>query len=90
VSDGDHDALGAPHRPGADWRCRDDGKEWPCPVFRRRMWSLYRNDRNRLATFMRHFRNKAAADLTELTPREVETRFIGWINDPPERRLHSV
>ena len=88
---GETEAMGAPHRPGTDWRCRDDAEEWPCQVFRRRMWSLYRNDRDRLAAFMAHFRDRAAADLVELTAEQAETRFVGWINDPPvRRRLRSV
>ncbi|MGW4465811.1 hypothetical protein [Micromonospora sp. NPDC004704] len=87
----DGDPMGAPHRPGADWRCRDDNEEWPCQVFKRRMWSLYRNDRDRLTTFMRHFRDRAGVDLDDLTPERAETRFLGWIHDPPvRRRLRSV
>ncbi|MGW4465738.1 hypothetical protein [Micromonospora sp. NBC_01796] len=80
------DDLSAPHRPGDDWLCRDDGLEWPCPIFRRRMWILYPNDPHRLAAFMRHFRDKAAPALPELTAKQVEARFIGWIKDPPTRR----
>jgi hypothetical protein len=91
VTDDEGVPFGAPHRPGTDWRCRDDGEEWPCQVFRRRMWSLYRNDRHRLAAFMAHFRDKATADLDDLTAEKAETRFVGWINDPPvRRRLRSV
>ncbi|MGW4462333.1 hypothetical protein [Micromonospora sp. NBC_01796] len=74
--------LGAPHRPGDDWRCRDDGEEWPCPVFRRRMWSLYRNDRDRLVVFMRHFRDRAAPAIG-LTAEQAEARFVGWAHEPP-------
>ena len=84
-------ALGAPHRPGDDWRCKDDHEEWPCQVFRRRMWTLYRNDRDRLTRFMAHFRDKAASALPDLTADQAEARFIGWIHDPPiRRRMRSI
>jgi hypothetical protein len=87
----DDDDLSAPHRPGDNWRCHDDSEEWPCPIFRRRMWVLYPDDPDRLATFMRHFRDKAAPTLPELTAKQIETRFIGWINDRPiRRRLRSI
>ncbi|MGW4464370.1 hypothetical protein [Micromonospora sp. NPDC004704] len=82
----DDGALGAPHRPGDDWRCKDDEEEWPCQVFRRRMWTLYRNDRDRLVRFMAHFRDKAAPVLTDLTGEQTDARFIGWIRDPLVRR----
>ncbi|MFK3983549.1 hypothetical protein ACI2K4_24590 [Micromonospora sp. NPDC050397] len=84
------DDLSAPHRPGDDWRCRDDGREWPCQIFRQRMRLLYPDDPIRLAAFMRHFRDKAAPALPELTARQVEARFIGWINQPPTRHLRAV
>jgi hypothetical protein len=87
----DEDDLTAPHRPDDGWRCRDDGEEWPCAVFRRRMWVLYSEDPGRLAAFMRHFRDKAAPALPELTARQVEVRFIGWIaGSPIQRRLRSL
>jgi hypothetical protein len=87
----DDDDLGAPHRPGDNWCCRDDGEEWPCPVFRRRMWVLYPDDPDRLAAFMRHFRDKAAPALHELTAKQIEARFIGWINELPiRRRLRAI
>lgn len=83
--------LTAPHRPGVDWSCRDDGEAWPCQVFRRRMWVLYRDDRDRLAMFMTHFRDRAGPVLLGLTTEQVEARFIGWIDAPPlRRRLRSI
>ncbi|MFK3983319.1 hypothetical protein ACI2K4_23425 [Micromonospora sp. NPDC050397] len=90
----DHDAveeaMGAPHRPGDDWRCRDDGEQWPCPVFRRRMWTLYRNDRRQLVDVMARFRDRAVPELA-LDHEQAEARFTGWISDPPvRRRLRSV
>ncbi|WP_329102554.1 hypothetical protein OG792_24250 [Micromonospora sp. NBC_01699] len=87
----DDDDLIAPHRPGADWRCRDDDGEWPCPIFRRRMWVLYRDDRDRLPTFMAHFRDRAAPVLVELTTEQLDARFVGWTDAAPiRRRLRSV
>ncbi|WP_326556717.1 hypothetical protein [Micromonospora sp. NBC_01796] len=89
--DDDEDDLRAPHRPGADWRCRDDNGEWPCPVFRRRMWTLYRDDPDRMLAFMAHFRDRAAPVLVELTAEQIEVRFLGWIDEPPiRRRLRAV
>ncbi|MGW4462091.1 hypothetical protein [Micromonospora sp. NPDC004704] len=91
MSDADDDDLVAPHRPGGDWLCRDDGEQWPCPVFRRRMWILYQDDHDRLATFMVHFRDRAALVLVQLTAEQVEARFVGWIDNPPvRRRLRSI
>jgi hypothetical protein len=88
--EGDDD-LTAPHRPGVDWRCRDDGDPWPCAIFRRRMWTLYPDDPDRLTIFMRHFRDRAAPELTDLTTEQVDARFIGWIARPPiRRRLRSI
>ena len=88
--DATDDAMGAPHRPGDDWRCRDDAEEWPCPVFRRRMWTLYRTDRRQLVDVMSRFRDRAATDLG-LSTEQAEARFIGWTTDPPvRRRLRSV
>lgn len=88
---GDDDPTGAPHRPGADWRCRDDGEEWPCQIFKRRMWTWYRLDRSRLAEVMAGFRTKAMVGLPDLTPEEAEARFVGWVEDPPvRRRLRSI
>ncbi|WP_329105273.1 hypothetical protein OG792_32150 [Micromonospora sp. NBC_01699] len=86
------DAAGAPHRPGDDWRCRDDSEEWPCPVFRRRMWSLYRDDRVRLVVFMRHFRDRAAP-LIGLTDEQADARFVDWAHEPPapvRKRLRQI
>ncbi|WP_329101655.1 hypothetical protein OG792_21675 [Micromonospora sp. NBC_01699] len=77
--------MGAPHRPGADWHCRDDSEEWPCQVFKRRMWSLYQGNRPRLTEVMGGFRDKATADLNNLTAEQAETRFTGWVHDPPIR-----
>ena len=54
------------------------------------MWSLYRNDRDRLRTFMAHFRDKAAIDLPDLTAEQIEARFTGWIADPPVRRRSTI
>lgn len=93
MTEDDHstnDGMGAPHRPGDDWRCRDDREEWPCPVFRRRMWTLYRTDRRQLFDVMYRFRDRAQVDLL-LTTEQADNRFTAWINDPPvRRRLRSV
>ncbi|WP_329109733.1 hypothetical protein OG792_13060 [Micromonospora sp. NBC_01699] len=87
----DGDPMGAPHRPGDDWHCKDDAEEWPCQVFRRRMWSLYQGNRPRLAEVMGGFRDKATATLPDLTPEQAEARFVGWVHDPPvRRRLRAV
>ncbi|WP_329105440.1 hypothetical protein OG792_32625 [Micromonospora sp. NBC_01699] len=86
------DDLTSAHRPAPDdWRCPDDGEDWPCAVFRRRVRLLYPGEPDRLAAFMRHFRDRAAPALPELTPEQIQARFVGWINDPPvHRRLRSI
>ncbi|WP_326560492.1 hypothetical protein [Micromonospora sp. NBC_01796] len=87
----DNDDLLAPHRPDPAWNCGDCGELWPCPVFRGRLRSLYRGDTEKLTTFMRHFRERAAVDLADLPPAQIEARFLGWISDPPpRRRLRSI
>ncbi|MFK3979764.1 hypothetical protein ACI2K4_05215 [Micromonospora sp. NPDC050397] len=83
--------MGTPHRPGEDWCCRDDGEEWPCQTFKRRMWSWYRTDRRRLAWVMASFRDKAMVGLPELSREQAEARFVAWVDDPPlRRRLRSI
>ncbi|MFK3979217.1 hypothetical protein ACI2K4_02435 [Micromonospora sp. NPDC050397] len=77
---------GVPHRPGAEWHCTDDGEEWPCQIFKRRMWTWYQTDRRRLAWVMAGFRDKALASMPELTREQAETRFLGWVDDRPVRR----
>ncbi|MGW4465955.1 hypothetical protein [Micromonospora sp. NPDC004704] len=85
------DAMGAPHRPGDDWRCKDDAEEWPCQVFRRRMWTLYRRNRPQLVDVMTRFRDKALREVDGMTPELAEARFIGWVHDPPvRRRLRAI
>ena len=90
MDDDDDDDLVGAHRPGADWQCADCAQPWPCPVFRRRLRDLYQRDPDKLTSFMVPYRNRAAADLTDLTPTQIETRFLGWISEPPRRRLRSI
>jgi hypothetical protein len=55
------------------------------------MWTLYPDDPDQLTIFMRHFRDRAAPELTDLTTEQVDARFIGWIAQPPiRRRLRSI
>jgi hypothetical protein len=48
---------------------------------------LYRREPEKLTTFVNHFRDRAAAELDGLTPEEIDARFLGWIDEPPHRRL---
>lgn len=86
----DDDDLLAPHRPDSGWKCGDCGQPWPCPVFCSRLRILYHREPDKLVTFMSHFRNQAAAELTDVTAAQIQARFLGWISDPPHRRLHSI
>ncbi len=47
---------------------------------------------HRLRIFMRHFRDRAAVDLTDLTPEQLDTRFLGWTSTSPpiHRRTRSI
>lgn len=83
-SDGGGDFISA-HRNDDGWRCADCRTDWPCLVFRRRLRALYADDLARLRTFMRHFRDRAAVDLDNLTPAQLDTRFLGWIDRPHPR-----
>lgn len=40
---------------------------------------------------MSHFRARAAIELIDLDPAQLETRFLGWISGPPPgRQLRSI
>jgi hypothetical protein len=40
---------------------------------------------------MTHFRDRAATELGELDPAQLDNRFIGWIpGPPPGHRLRSI
>ena len=86
------EGLVTAHRNDDEWRCVDCGTDWPCVIFRRRMRALYAEAPDRLRTFMRHFRDRAAADLGDLTPAQLDARFLGWTEpDPPLRqRMRSI
>jgi hypothetical protein len=84
---GDEDDLIAPHRHGVDWHCQDCREAWPCVIFRRRLRTLYHGEPEKITTFMGHFRDRAAVELPDLTPEQIEARFLGWINESPDRRL---
>lgn len=75
----DTDDLSAVHRNDERWRCVDCLGEWPCPVARRRLLVLYRREPERLVTYLRHFRDRAAVELPALSTRELDLRFFGWV-----------
>lgn len=81
--------LVSAHRNDERWRCVDCGTDWPCAVFQRRLRSLYAENPDRLRTFMRHFRDRAAADLGDLSPTQLDARFVGWVDESRSHpRLH--
>ena len=87
----DDDDLLTPHRADSEWQCGDCAEPWPCPTFRARLRILYRREPEKLVTFMNHFRERAAGELTDLSVAQIEARFLGWIDDPPlRRRLRSI
>jgi hypothetical protein len=61
-------------------------------VFRRRLRALYDREPEKMATFMGHFRDRAAAELDGFTAEQIDDRFLGWIDNPPHRRrgLRSI
>lgn len=76
---------GSLHRPNKDWHCTDDSEEWPCPTWKRRMWTHYQYDRLRLEGIMAKYRDSA---IVRGMPREIAiARFIGWVRDPPVRQV---
>ncbi|WP_329109028.1 hypothetical protein OG792_10160 [Micromonospora sp. NBC_01699] len=79
---GDSDDLTAVHRNDQRWRCVDCHGEWPCPVIRRRLLVLYRREPARLRIYLRHFHDRAMLELPELSTRQLDARFFGWIPDP--------
>ncbi|WP_329107247.1 hypothetical protein OG792_03465 [Micromonospora sp. NBC_01699] len=85
------DDLIAAHRNNDAWQCADCRDPWPCPTFRRRLRILYQREPGKLRTFMMHFRDRAAPELSELDPAQLDTRFLGWISGPPPgSRLRSI
>ncbi|MEV4629571.1 hypothetical protein AB0J90_25240 [Micromonospora sp. NPDC049523] len=82
----DSDDLTAVHRNDERWRCVDCRREWPCPVIRRRLLVLYRREPVKLRVYLRHFQDRAATQLPELSTRQLDARFFGWIPDPPPGR----
>jgi hypothetical protein len=85
MSHDEGESQGALHRPKDNWRCTDDGEEWPCPTWKRRMWTYYRHDRPRLEGIMAKYRDSA---IVGGMPREIAIiRFIGWVRDPPVRQV---
>ncbi|MFI6759912.1 flavin reductase [Micromonospora sp. NPDC050417] len=75
----DLEDLSAVHRNDEQWRCVDCHGEWPCPVIRRRLLALYRREPERLVTYLRHFRDRARAELPSAPTRELDLRFFGWV-----------
>jgi hypothetical protein len=89
--DDDDDDLIAAHRNDDRWQCADCREAWPCVIFRRRLRTLYQREPDKLRTFMSHFRARAAIELIDLDPAQLETRFLGWISGPPPgRQLRSI
>ncbi|WP_329108506.1 hypothetical protein OG792_07540 [Micromonospora sp. NBC_01699] len=81
------EGQGALHRPNEDWYCTDDGQEWPCPIYIRRMWSWYPRpqDRHRLHLIMTSFRDSALGG--GMSRPIADARFLNWIDGPPLRQI---
>ena len=89
--DDDDDDLISAHRNDDAWQCADCRGVWPCVTFKRRLRTLYQREPAKLRTFMSHFRDRAAPELPDLDPPQLDARFLGWISGPPPgHRLRSI
>ncbi|WP_326561330.1 hypothetical protein [Micromonospora sp. NBC_01796] len=66
----------------AGWRCRDDGDEWPCQVYRRRFRHHYGPDVVGMIVFMHPIFEQAVLDLPTVPTKELRARFLGWCRRP--------
>jgi hypothetical protein len=66
-----------PTRP--DWTCAGCGDDWPCFERQARLHIRYQHNRAALRSHLGRYEAVAAADLTDLTPEELRTRFLGWV-----------
>lgn len=67
---------------GPAWRCPDDGDEWPCDVYKRRLRRHYGRDAVGMIVFMHPFFERAVIDLPDVPPPELRARFLGWCRRP--------
>ncbi|GAA3743522.1 hypothetical protein GCM10022225_28880 [Plantactinospora mayteni] len=70
-----------PRRP--DWTCAGCGEEWPCPAQQARFLSRYQHNRLALLSHLGRYAALAAADLPDLSPEELRTRFLDWPGGSP-------
>jgi hypothetical protein len=66
------------------FRCRSCGAEWPCPVARRVLLHLYRDDRVALMVYLAGQLTRALQDLPTVHPALLVGRIVYWV---PRRRV---
>jgi len=68
----------ATHVFGADLTCLDCAEAWPCPGYQDLVCSVFEDDMDLVAEFMRFFVPDAARVLSGMSPKAVEQRVVGW------------
>ncbi len=78
--------LHLPLRPS--WRCSDDGTDWPCEVYKRRLWTGSGGRSVKVAERMARWMALARLELVGLSAQQLHDRFAGWIAaGPPARQV---
>lgn len=60
------------------WRCRIDGKPWPCPTARRQLVLDFADDPSQLAAYLGAHLGEAYQDLSWRRGGDVYAQILGW------------
>jgi hypothetical protein len=77
----------ATHVFGADLNCLDCAEAWPCPGYQDLVCSVFDDDMDLVAEFMRFFLPDANRVLGGLSQGAVQERVVGWCE---KRRLRPA
>ena len=81
-------AVRLPGRPS--WVCADDRQEWPCFVYKRRLWSASGGNTDAMAEHMSGWMGEARTHLVALSAVELQARFVNWITTWPDEPAPRV
>ncbi|GIG88882.1 hypothetical protein [Plantactinospora endophytica] len=65
-----------PRRP--DWTCAGCDEDWPCPDQQARFLIRYQHNRLALLSHLGRYAALAVAELPDLSPEELRSRFLDW------------
>jgi hypothetical protein len=66
-----------PRRP--DWRCRNCGEPWPCPIRRVMLRAEYREQPVAVSLYLAACYHEASTHLADLGADGVYDRMLGWL-----------